>query len=173
MLAHGFNGIEPAVQLAHPLGSLIEYLRSSHALLIVDNCEHVAGTVSRSLAALMRSCPGLTIVATSRAPLHIDGELEWRTPSLTLPDRADTPAEELRQWSAIDLLVQRASSEFQITTSNQADVVELCRSLDGLPLALEIAASRLGSMTPAEIVVALRSRTQIARGRSSGACGAS
>ncbi len=151
-----------------PLASLIEYLQPRRALLIVDNCEHVAGTISRSLAALIRSCPGLTIVATSRAPLHIDGELEWRTPSLTLPDRADTPAEELRQWSAVELLLRRASSEFEITSSNQGDVVELCRSLDGLPLALEIAASRLGSMTPAEIVAALRSHSQIARGGSSG-----
>lgn len=150
-----------------PLASLIEYLRAGEALLIVDNCEHVAATVSRSLAKLMRSCPNVTIVATSRAPLHIDGELEWRTPSLALPDRVDTPQEELRQWPAVELLRRRAPSKFQITDANQADVVELCRSLDGLPLALEIAASRLGSMTPAEIVAALATRTQIALERPS------
>lgn len=79
----------------------------------------------------------------------------------------DTPSGELRQWPAIELLMRRAPSEFRITDANQADVVELCRSLDGLPLALEIAASRLGSMTPAEIVSALATRTQIAVGRPS------
>jgi predicted ATPase len=150
-----------------PLASLIEYLREVEALMIVDNCEHVAATVGRSLAALMRSCPRVTILATSRAPLHIDGEMEWRTPSLALPDRADAPSGELRQWPAVDLLVRRAPSEFRVTNSNQADVVELCRSLDGLPLALEIASSRLGSMTPGEIVAALGAHTQIPMGRPS------
>ncbi|GMR01867.1 MAG: BTAD domain-containing putative transcriptional regulator [Acidimicrobiia bacterium] len=155
-------GVQP-----HPdsgrLASLIEYLRPRNALLIVDNCEHLAATVSRSIAALVRSCPQVTLVATSRAALHIDGELEWHTPSLALPDRVDTSIEELHQWAAVELLLRRAPNAFLVTDANRADVVELCRSLDGLPLALEIAASRLGSMTPAEIVATLGSRVQISR----------
>lgn len=138
-----------------PLASLIEYLRSRKALLIVDNCEHLAPTVARLLAALVRSCPQLTLVATSRARLHIDGELEWRTPSLPLPDQADAPISELRRWPAVELLLRRAPNSFLITDANRGDVVELCRQLDGLPLALELAASRLGSMTPAEIIATL------------------
>lgn len=149
------------------LAGLIEYLRPRKALLIVDNCEHLASTVARSLAALVRSCPQVTLLATSRAPLHIDGELEWRTPSLPLPDQADAPIIVLRQWPALELLLRRAPSSFQITDANRGDVVELCRRLDGLPLALELAASWMGSMTPAEIIVALGSHVPMSRGTSS------
>jgi predicted ATPase/DNA-binding SARP family transcriptional activator len=146
------------------LAGLIEYLRPRRALLIVDNCEHLAGTVARSLAALVRNCPQITVVATSRAPLHIDGELEWRTPSLPLPDRPDGPISVLRKWPAVELLVGRAPSSFRLTDANRSDVVELCRRLDGLPLALELAASRLGSMTPSEIISSLGSEVLIMRG---------
>lgn len=145
------------------LASLIDYLRPRRALLIVDNCEHVASTVARSLAALIRSCPQVTILATSRAPLHIDGELEWRTPSLSVPNQVDTATGVLRQWPAVELLLSRAPNSFAITDDNQRDVVDLCARLDGLPLALELAASHLGSMTPAEIVTTLESHSQISR----------
>jgi predicted ATPase/DNA-binding SARP family transcriptional activator len=150
-----------------PLVGLIEYLRPHTAVLIVDNCEHLAGTVARSLAALVRGCPRLTVIATSRSPLYVDGELEWRTPSLALPDRTGAPVEELRRWPAVELLLQRAPSAFQVTDANVGDVVELCWSLDGLPLALELAASRLGSMTPVEILATLGSRVQLSRADSS------
>jgi predicted ATPase/DNA-binding SARP family transcriptional activator len=158
-------GVQPHPD-AGPLASLVEYLQSRRAVLIVDNCEHVAATVARSLAALVRGCPQLSLVATSRSPLYIDGELEWRTPPLALPERVGTSIDELRRWAAVELLLQRAPSGFQVTDANAADVVELCRSLDGLPLALELAASRLGSMTPAEIVAALRSHLEISRATS-------
>ncbi|MBK5267898.1 MAG: winged helix-turn-helix domain-containing protein, partial [Acidimicrobiia bacterium] len=146
------------------LAGLIEYLRPRRALLIVDNCEHLAGTVARSLAALVRNCPQITVVATSRAPLHIDGEFEWRTPSLPLPDRPDGPISVLRKWPAVELLLGRAPSSFRITDANRGDVVDLCRRLDGLPLALELAASRLGSMTPDEIIGTLGSQVLMMRG---------
>ncbi len=155
-------GVQPHPD-AGPLAGLIEYLRPRTAVLIVDNCEHVAGTVARSLAALVRGCPQLTLVATSRSPLYVDGELEWRTPSLSLPDRVGGPIEELRRWPGIELLLQRAPRAFDVTDANVGDVVELCKSLDGLPLALELAASRLGSMTPAEILATLGSRVQLSR----------
>jgi predicted ATPase len=105
----------------------------------------------------------LTIIATSRSPLHIDGEVEWRTPSLALPVGLDASIEVLERWPAVRLLLQRAPSSFQATDENIGDVVELCRSLDGLPLALELAASRLGSMTPAEIVATLGSHLHLSR----------
>jgi predicted ATPase/DNA-binding SARP family transcriptional activator len=149
-----------------PLASMIEYLRPRTALLIVDNCEHLASTVGGLLAALVRSCPQITLLATSRAPLRIDGESEWRTPSLPLPDRADAPISQLRQWPAVELLLRRAPSSFLVTDDNRSDVVELCRRLDGLPLALELAASWLGSMTPAEITATLGSRMERSPGGS-------
>ncbi|MDK1010611.1 MAG: BTAD domain-containing putative transcriptional regulator [Actinomycetota bacterium] len=158
-------GVQPHPDTG-PLVGLIEYLRPRKAVLIVDNCEHLAGTVARSLAALVRGCPQLVVVATSRSPLYVDGELEWRTPSLALPDRSGASIGDLRRWPAVELLLQRAPNAFQVTDANVGDVVELCRSLDGLPLALELAASRLGSMTPAEILATLGSRVQLSRGDS-------
>lgn len=149
------------------LASLIDYLRPRKALLIVDNCEHLASTVARSLAALIRSCPQVTVLATSRAPLHIDGELEWRTPSLPIPDQDDAHIDVLRDWPAVELLLSRAPNSFVATAENRRDVVQLCARLDGLPLALELAASRLGSMTPAEIIATLGSHSQMLRGNSS------
>ena len=145
--------------------SLIEYLRPRRSLFIVDNCEHLSYSVARLLASLVRSCPDITVVATSRAPLHVDGEFEWRTPALQLPDRSDASVNLLRQWPAVELLARRAPSSFRITDANRRDVVELCRHLDGLPLALELAAARLGSMTPAEIIATLASRLQTSRAR--------
>lgn len=143
--------------------SLIEYLRPRKALFIVDNCEHLSSAVARLLASLVRSCPEITVIATSRAPLHVDGEYEWRTPALQLPDRPDASVSLLRQWPAVELLARRAPSSFQITDANRRDVVELCRHLDGLPLALELAAARLGSMTPAEVIATLGSSLQKSR----------
>ena len=137
--------------------SLIEYLRPRRALFIVDNCEHLSSAVARPLAALVRSCPDITVIATSRAPLHVDGEYEWRTPPLQIPDPADVSVDLLRQWPAVELLERRAPSPFHISDANRRDVVELCRQLDGLPLALELAAARLGSMTPAEMIATLGS----------------
>ena len=153
-------GVQP-----HPnsglIASLIEYLRPRQAVVIVDNCEHLAFTVARLLASLVRGCPQVTVIATSRSPLHIDGEFEWRTPPLSLPDRGDTPLGMLRQWPAVELLLRRAPNSFLITDDNRVDVVELCKRLDGLPLALELAASRLGTMSPAEIIATLGAGAQV------------
>lgn len=137
--------------------SLIAYLRPRKALFIVDNCEHLATVVARLLASLVRSCPDITVVATSRAPLHVDGEHEWRTPALQLPDRPDMSVTELCRWPSVELLARRAPNSFRITDDNRVDVAELCRHLDGLPLALELAAARLGTMTPGEVIATLGS----------------
>ena len=155
-------GVQPQPD-AGPLSSLIEYLAPRSAVFVVDNCEHVSDAAARAVASLVRGCPQLIVIATSRSPFFVDGEFDWHTPSLALPDQPGTSREELLQWPAIELLLLRAPSTFLLTDANAGDVVELCRSLDGLPLALEIAASRLGSMTPAEVVTALGERVQIAR----------
>lgn len=149
-------GVQP-----HPnagrLESLIEYLQPRRAMLIVDNCEHLAPAAARALAALLRGCPQLTIVATSRSPLHTDGEVEWRTPPLALPESTASTVESLTGQPAVELLVRRAPTSFILSDENAADVAALCRTLDGLPLGLELVAPRLGSMTPAEVVAALDS----------------
>ncbi|MFQ5522774.1 MAG: BTAD domain-containing putative transcriptional regulator [Acidimicrobiia bacterium] len=160
-------GVQPH-PVAGPLMSLIEYLAPRSAVFIVDNCEHVADAAARALASLVRGCPDLTVVATSRSPLYVDGEFIWQTPSLAVPTRADVSVEDLLRWPGVELLVRNAPSTFKLTDASVDDVVELCRSLDGLPLALEIAGSRLGSMTPAEIVATLGSRVQLSRLDTSG-----
>ena len=155
-------GVQPHPDTG-PLASLIEYLAPRPAVFIVDNCEHVADTAARAVASLVRGCPRLTVVVTSRTLLNVDGEVDWPTPSLVFPEQPGMSAEQLRRLPAVELLLRRAPGTFALTDGNAADVVDLCRSLDGLPLALELAASRLGSMTPAEIVAALGSRAELSR----------
>jgi len=159
-------GVQPQPD-AGPLASMIEYLAPRSTALIVDNCEHVSDTVADALEDLVRGCPQLTVIATSRSSLRVDGEFDWQTPSLAVPARSGASIDELLSWPAIELLLQRAPSTFELTDSNAGDVVELCQGLDGLPLALEIAASRLGSMTPAEIVATLGSRLPLSRSEAS------
>lgn len=159
-------GVQPQADTGL-LVTLIEYLAPRAAVLIVDNCEHVSEVAARAVASLIRGCPHLTVIATSRSPLFVDGELDWHTPPLALPDRDYESPDELLKWPAVELMLLRAPGTFELTDTNAGDVVELCRSLDGLPLALEIVASRLGSMTPAEIVVTLGSHVQLSRTDSS------
>lgn len=143
----------------HPLESVTDHLRTGPALLVVDNCEHLAWAVAHSIASILRSCLDVTVIATSRSALHVDGEVEWLLPPLVVPD---TPGEaDHRRRSALDLLLRRAPRSFQATNDNAADLLALCRSLDGLPLAIELAASRLGALTPADIVRELRRRLDV------------
>ena len=134
----------------NPLESVTDHLRTGPALLVVDNCEHLAWAVAHSIASILRSCPDVTVIATSRSGLHVDGEVEWLLPPLVMPDTSGEA--DHRRRSALDLLLRRAPRSFQVTSDNAADLVALCRSLDGLPLAIELAASRLGTLTPADIV---------------------
>jgi predicted ATPase/DNA-binding SARP family transcriptional activator len=143
----------------NPLESVTDHLRTGAALLVLDNCEHLARAVAHAVASILRSCPDVTVIATSRSGLHVDGEVEWLLPPLAVPD---TPGEtDRRRRSALDLLLQRAPRSFQPTSDNAADLVSLCRSLDGLPLAIELAASRLGALTPADIVGELHPRLDV------------
>jgi predicted ATPase/DNA-binding SARP family transcriptional activator len=143
----------------NPLESVTDHLRTGAALLVLDNCEHLARAVAHAVASILRSCPDVTVIATSRSGLHVDGEVEWLLPPLAVPD---TPGEaDRRRRSALDLLLQRAPRSFQPTSDNAADLVSLCRSLDGLPLAIELAASRLGALTPADIVGELHRRLDV------------
>ena len=95
----------------NPLESVTDHLRTGPALLVVDNCEHLAWAVAHSIASILRSCPEVTVIATSRSGLHVDGEVEWLLPPLVVPD---TPGEaDHRRRSALDLLLQRAPRSFR------------------------------------------------------------
>ena len=143
----------------HALSRLIA---GKHMLLVLDNCEHVLGACADLVAALLRACPRLRILTTSRQPLGLAGEQSWQVPPLSLPAVPGPlePSGALR-WEAIRLFADRAGSrlhEFAVTTANVGAVVQLCRRLDGIPLAIELAAARAPVLTPGQIVTRLDDR---------------
>lgn len=145
-------GVEPVEALAKRLGS------SSRTVLALDNCEHVLDTCADVVTALLDRCPDLRVLATSREPLGLPGEVTWRVPSLSVPDEGEGPEamiESAAEASAVQLFADRARAvrpDFELTRANVASVARLCRQLDGIPLALELAAARAGVLTVEQIV---------------------
>jgi predicted ATPase/DNA-binding SARP family transcriptional activator len=144
---------------------IADYLADRSLLLVVDNCEHVIDAVARLVDTLLNAAPHLHVLGTSRAPLGLAYEQVFRVPVLEVPAPSDDrDADRLAGFAAVQLFVERAWAvppSFGLTAENQADVAELCRRLDGIPLALELAAVRTESMTPAEIVHHLEHRFQL------------
>jgi len=126
--------------------TLCDYLRSKKMLLVLDNCEHLIEACATLAEALLRSCPELRVLATSREALGINGEVAWPVPSLSLPDVRRLPdIESLPQYESARLFVERAVAvkpAFALTAQNAASVAQICYRLDGIPLALELAAAR-------------------------------
>ena len=130
-------------------------LSQSSRLLILDNCEHLVAACAVLAEHLLGAGSGLRILATSREPLRVPGEVTWRVPSLTLPapGRSAKPAE-LASCESVRLFCERAAdvtSGFALSDANAAAVAEICLRLDGMPLALELAAARVGALSPAQI----------------------
>ncbi len=144
-----------------PAAGLRTFLRERHVLLVLDNVEQVV-TVAPDLAELLASCPGLTMLVTSRETLRIDGEQEFPVPSLALPDPASSaPASELASCDAVALFLLRAQAvkpDFVMTEDNASAIAELCIRLDGLPLAIELAAARSKMLSPRQILARLADR---------------
>jgi len=143
--------------------SLVEYLAPREVLLVLDNCEHLIDGCAALAGELLRGCPQLRILATSRQPLGVSGESLLLVPSLGMPDPDGPPPtpKALEQYEAVTLFVERATAAvptFAVTEQNCAAVAALCRGLDGIPLALELAAVRLRALSPAEILDRLSSR---------------
>ncbi len=142
--------------------TLLEHLRSRPLLLVVDNCEHVIGDCAGLVDSILRSCPGVTVLATSREPLHVSGEAVWRVAPLAVPDpRAVVDLHEFAQYEAVGLFLDRAqlaAPGFEINAENASAIAELCRRLDGIPLAIELAAARAGLMSPDQILNRLQNR---------------
>ncbi|MER7719271.1 BTAD domain-containing putative transcriptional regulator [Streptomyces flaveolus] len=149
-----------------PAEAIVDRLRDRQLLLLLDNCEHVADAVAALVLRMLRAAPGLTVLATSRHRLGVPGEHILTVPCLTLPDPdaacdAQQPPE---RSESVRLLVQRAAASapaFGITSRNRAVVAQLCRRLDGIPLAIELAAVRLGAMTAEEILERLDDRFRV------------
>ena len=140
--------------------SLVEFLRTKQLLLVVDNCEHLLEAVADLVETLERSCAGVVVLATSREGLSLDGEQNLTVPSLAAP-AVDADLETIAQSDAVVLFVQRAQradADFALTPENAAAVVEVCRRLDGVPLAIELAAAQVTTMSPAELARGLDRR---------------
>ena len=139
------------------LRTLCEYLGSQNALLLLDNCEHVERAVARVVRALLLACPNLRILATSRHFLSIPGETDWRVPSLLVPAKnvpLKIKPEEALRYEAVRLFSERAVAvlpTFRLTTANLPHIVQICRRLDGIPLAIELAAARVSALSVKQI----------------------
>ncbi len=147
--------------------ALIEYLSPRSLLLVLDNCEQVLEGGARLADTLLRAAPQLAIVATSREPFRLPGEVVFRVPSLALPnpERA-LPPHRLLEYEAVSLFVDRAAASspgFVLDEENAADVIRICLRLDGLPLALELAAGRIGALSAAAIAERLDDRFRLLR----------
>jgi predicted ATPase/DNA-binding CsgD family transcriptional regulator len=137
---------------------LIDHLEDKRLLLVMDNCEHLLTACARLVATLLPAAPGLRVLATSREPLGIDGEQIWRVPPLSVPG-PDAGRDETREYEALTLFEERAAAGFALDATNRAAVAELCRQLDGLPLAIELAAAVwLRTMSVEEILRRLPDR---------------
>jgi predicted ATPase/DNA-binding CsgD family transcriptional regulator len=147
---------------AEPLALMRSYLRDKQLLLVVDNCEHLLTATAPLLAQVLRAAPGIRVIATSREPLSVPGEHVVPVPPLDLPStQADVPLQRLRHNEAVTLFTDRAaagSGSFTLTDTNRPAVVDLCRRLDGLPLAIELAAVRTRVLTPQQILDRLADR---------------
>ena len=155
---------------AEPLDLLLAHLRDREVLLVVDSCEHLLESVAELVTQILEGAPGVRMIATSREPLSVAGEHVVSLPPLELPAAGPGQAlAELRQNEAVALFVERAaaaSGSFKLTPENQETVVELCRRLDGLPLAIELAAVRTRVLGVSQIVHRLNDRFAILTGGS-------
>jgi predicted ATPase/DNA-binding NarL/FixJ family response regulator len=142
--------------------SVVARLAPQRRLVVLDNCEHLLGACARIAAALLDGCPRLQVVATSRAPLAIPGELVWEVPPLSQPDEAGSALDPtLAGYDAIDLFVERARAVepgFVLNSFVAGSVADICRRLDGIALAIELAAARVETLTPGEIATRLNHR---------------
>lgn len=148
-----------------PSSLLAESLNTRSLLLVLDNCEHLVDSVAELAESLLRTCPDLRILATSREPLAVGGEAVLRVPSLTVPDGRHTPElAGMPRYEAITLFAERGAAAvpgFALTEDNRAAIVEICHQLDGLPLAIELAAVRLRAMSVEQIRERLTDRYEL------------
>ena len=156
-----------------PLMLLAEYLAERRLLLVLDNCEHLVEAVAALAGSLLRTCPDLRILATSREPLGIGGEVAMRVPPLGVPDPGRPPSQQNPPcYDAITLFAERARTavpEFRLTDDNMAVITQICQRLDGLPLPIELAAVRLRAMSARQILDRLTDRYALLTGGNRGA----
>jgi len=149
------------VERASAEDALRESLRNRRVLLVLDNCEHLLAACARLSEVLLQSGPGVSVFATSREALGVPGELTYAVPPLATPPLDDSSGAKIGEFDAMRLFADRAalvSRGFALSEDNIGPVANICRDLDGLPLAIELAAARVRSMTPEEIAARLSDR---------------
>ena len=137
------------------MDTLTRFIADRQMLVVLDNCEHLLDACAALMVALLEACPELTLLATSREPIGVAGEVSWRVPSLSLTDEA------------VELFTdraRRARSDFEVSDDNAAVVAEICQRLDGLPLAIELAAARVRALSLTEILDSLHDRFRLLTG---------
>jgi predicted ATPase len=186
-------GTGPLGALADPAQRLVAALADRRGLLILDNCEHVVAAAAALADQVLAGCPGVRVLVTSREPLRITGEALWPVASLPVPpppadmpgprarDPVESPggtgphetagdaASQLAGYASVRLLADRAAAvrpEFTVDAANAADVARICRALDGMPLAIELAAARLRTLSPAQLAQRLDARFELLTGGS-------
>ncbi len=147
--------------------TLSNHLRSRRTLLILDNCEHLIGACARLTHMLLGACPKLKVLATSREALGVPGEAVWPVLPLTVPEDSSSTPERLAGYEAVRLFLERARSKlpaFELTSANSRAIVEVCRKLDGIPLAIELAAARVTALAVGQVAARLADSLRLLTG---------
>jgi predicted ATPase len=151
------------------LDQVTGYLNGKQLLMVLDNCEHMVETCAYLVNHFISHCPTLKVIASSREALGITGETIFRVPPLNLPEAEQSTLERVQNSEAVQLFVDRAraiKSNFTLTRHNAPAVAQICRRMDGIPLALELAAARVGLLTPEQIAARLDDRFRLLTGGS-------
>ncbi len=144
--------------------SIQESIKEENVLLVLDNCEQIASGIADIVEEFLDHCPNLKIVTTSREALEVDGEKLWFIPSMPLPKKTQDDISSIMKFAGIKLFVERAkavSPDFKLTEENAKDVISICQRLDGLPLAIELAAARIKVLSPSQIDEKLNKRFKL------------
>jgi predicted ATPase/class 3 adenylate cyclase len=158
------------MQMGMPLQEIVlDFLRAKSLLLILDNCEHLIEACAHLVDQILRSSPQIKFIASSREALGISGESIYRVPSLSVPTRAEVKPEALQGYESVQLFVERARAanpRFGLTNQNASSIAQICSRLDGIPLALELAAARLAIFSAEQIATRLDDRFKLLTGGS-------
>jgi predicted ATPase/class 3 adenylate cyclase/DNA-binding CsgD family transcriptional regulator len=150
------------------LEAAVAHLAQARALVVLDNCEHLLDASATTAEQLLRNCQDVSVLATSRAPLGVEGETHWRVPSLSLPAQlSPEPVDAMAQSDAVRLFIERALKvrpNFRVDAANAPSIAQICHDLDGIPLAIELAAARVRVLGVEQIATGLSDRFRLLTG---------
>jgi len=165
----GHAGAGQIAATADPTQRLVAALAERRDLLILDNCEHVVAAAAALADEVLADCPGVRVLVTSREPLRITGEALWPVPPLAVPPAPGDGGSQIAGYASVRLLADRAAAvrpDFQVDEASADDVARICRALDGMPLAIELAAARLRTLSATQLAERLDARFELLTGGS-------